>query len=443
MKKLYTLALLVAGGLTLNAQQPGVTPGPSAQPAARTVRFDRSIAPSTHRNTNPSVTPQSFSGWISYADAKDGEWGGGVSELNANYIFPDSTVLGDFGTWDYVWIHSVADVLDVASPAFLNFYAADGYTLSRSDAYSIDSMAVVYVYDRQHPNPNIVDTLIVRLYNNQTSANLVSNGFIGTTAANYGTDTVTFKGMKYTAATNSPNATGIQTFKIPLTIADTSVAFFGVKSFSTNNFQVPAGKLAAAAFEFKPGYTYALGDTLDRMNYMLFGSMEEGGGSASGGTFPIYYDCNYQNTSCDYNCSFIVRTNERYAYVGNSWNGNYIPKYAFTQAYSLENHYVYYYVSNPPASVNELASIGVSLGQNVPNPTNGNTVINYSIADAGNVALTVYDVTGKQVMTFNQGRQSTGDYKIEINTNSLQAGVYFYTLTVDGKQATRRMVVAE
>lgn len=450
MRKIYTLALLVAGAISLHAQQPGLSPGPTTQPAARTVKYDRSLAP-TNRNTNPNVNPQAYSGWISYAESKDNDWGGGVSELNANYLFPDSTVLGEFGAgnWSSVWIHSLGDVFDVASPSFPNFYA--GYNLTRSDAYSIDSMAIVYLYDRQHPNANIVDTLVIYLYSNQSSGNLYNNGFIGTTAANYGTDTVTFKGMHYNGAVNKPSTSassyiapsGQQVIKIPLTIADTSLAFFGVKAFSTNNFQVPAGKLAAVGINFIPGYTYNTGDTLDRMNAFFFGSMEEGGGGANGGSFPIYYDCNYQNTSCDYNCSFIIRTNERYTLAGNSWNGSYIPKYAFTQPYSLENHYLYYYISNPPASVEELAQSGLSLGQNVPNPANGNTIIKYSIADAGNVALTVYDVTGKQVMNFNQGRQVAGNYQVEINTNALQAGVYFYTLTVDGKQATRRMVVAE
>lgn len=451
MKKIYTLALLLAGGMTLNAQQPGnVNPGPSAQHAARTVRFDHSIAP-TNRITPANPTTQAFSGWISYADSKDNDWGGGVSELNANYLFPDSTVLGNYGTYDYVWIHNIGDVLDVAAPTFSNFYP--GYNVTRTDAYSIDSMAIVYVYDRQlqATQPGVVDTLIVYLYNNSTAANLQANGFIGATAANYATDTVGFKGMKYNGAMNMPSnsntaygmPSGMQTFKIPLTISDTTVAYYGVKYFNTNNFQVPAGKFAAASFVFKPGYTYTLGDTLDNMNYFLFASMEEGGGGASGGSFPLYLDCNYQSTSCDYNCSFIVRTNERYSYPGNGWNGYFIPKYAFTQAYSLENHYVYYKISSPPMSVTELEQTGLSLGQNMPNPTNGNTTIKYSIADGGHVVLNVFDVTGKQVMSFDQGRQTAGDYQVEFNTNNLQAGVYFYTLNVDGKQATRRMVVAE
>jgi len=412
--------MLVAGAFTMvNAQQVyNLTPGKTH--TGRQIQLRPNTLPSnTTRTANPNPSTQTaVSQWVTYADAKDNDWGGGVSELNGNYLFPDSTVLGNFGTYDYIWIHSIGDVFDPTAPTFANFYP--GYSMTRSDAYSIDSAAFLYSYARNYSNPNVVDTVIVYLYNNNTASNLSANGFIGTTAANYGTDTVSFKGMKYYGANNMPSSSntayaavaGMQIIKIPLTIADTSVAFWGVKAFSTNNFQVPAGKVSAMAIDFKPGYPYSLGDTVDtQLNSFLFASYEEGGNGASGGSYPIYLDCNYQAQSCDYNCSFISRTQERYNQVGNSWDGYYIPKYAFTQAYSLENHAFSYYI------------------------------IHYALQDAGNAVMTVYDITGKEVMSFNQGHQAPGSYQLEINTENLQPGVYFYTLNVDGKQATKRMVV--
>ncbi|MBI3510624.1 MAG: T9SS type A sorting domain-containing protein [Bacteroidetes bacterium] len=449
MKKIYTLVVLAAGIFTgVNAQQI-LNAGQNPQHAARQIRMKPGTVHSSARTVDPNVTPQNWSGWITYADAKDNDWGGGVSVLNANYLFPDSNVLGNFGTWDYVWIHSLGDVLDVASPSLNNYYGPiNGYAMSRTDAYSIDSMEIVYSYARNYSNPGVVDTLIVYLYSNGTSANLYNNGFIGSTAANYGTDTVTFKGMHYNGAVNMPSQsstsyvmpTGMVTFKLPLTIADTSVTYWGAKDFSTNGFSVPAGKLAAVGVDFKPGYPYSTGDTLDtQLNSFYFASYEEGGAN----TYPLYLDCNYQASSCDYGCSFITRTQERYNETGNSWNGNYIPKYAFTQAYSLENHLFSYKITTPPTGIASYTAPGLSLGQNYPNPANGNTMVNYSIADAGNIVVTVCDVTGQQVMIFNEGHKAAGNYQLEMNTQNLNAGVYFYTLNVDGKQTTRRMIVAQ
>jgi hypothetical protein len=87
------------------------------------------------------------------------------------------------------------------------------------------------------------------------------------------------------------------------------------------------------------------------------------------------------------------------------------------------------------------ANAGMSLSQNIPNPSNGNTMIGYTIDEAGKVSLIIYDVTGKEVMSFDQGHQSAGRYHVDVNTANLNPGVYFYTLTLDGKSTTQRMVI--
>ena len=362
-----------------------------------------------------------------------------VSQLGANYLFPDSTVLGEFGTsFDYVWIHNIGDVLDVKSD---NFAAIDGMNWLPQNSYSVDSMSIVYIYERNIPNPNIVDTLIVYLLHNQTSANLATSGFIGTTAQNYNTDTVTFKTMVYNYNANMPTATGITTIKVPLTASDTSTFFFGEKAFAVNPvFNVPAGRLLATSVVFKPGYTYAFGDTLEKqLNNFLFASYEEGGAS----TYPLYTDCNYQSALCDYNVSSIVRSQERYNITGNSWNGRYIPSYAFTQPYSLEHHLISYKVTSGNVGLAENAENGIALSQNQPNPANGSTVIGYSISEAANVALNVYDITGKMVLNVNEGKKAAGKHSVTINTNSLPNGIYYYSLTAGERTITKKMVVID
>jgi flagellar hook assembly protein FlgD len=58
------------------------------------------------------------------------------------------------------------------------------------------------------------------------------------------------------------------------------------------------------------------------------------------------------------------------------------------------------------------------------------------------VALNVYDVTGKVVSTQNMGEQNSGTHSVNFNTEALTAGVYYYSLTVNSTAtAAMKMVI--
>ncbi|GEM_PF-4501226 len=84
---------------------------------------------------------------------------------------------------------------------------------------------------------------------------------------------------------------------------------------------------------------------------------------------------------------------------------------------------------------NEIASITetVKLSQNVPNPFTGNTEINYYLPPSTNQAsLYLVDLMGRSVNDFLL--KETGAGRIIIEGNTLQPGVYFYTMVVNGKR---------
>ncbi len=94
------------------------------------------------------------------------------------------------------------------------------------------------------------------------------------------------------------------------------------------------------------------------------------------------------------------------------------------------------------------APVRSSLGQNVPNPFNPVTVIDYALAQAGDVSLRVYDLNGRMVRELVNGPQSATRYQVEWDGRddagrSLASGVYFYQLKGPGIQETRRMVLAK
>jgi len=51
-------------------------------------------------------------------------------------------------------------------------------------------------------------------------------------------------------------------------------------------------------------------------------------------------------------------------------------------------------------------------------------------------------MTGRIVLQHNEGNQPAGKHNIEINTESLESGVNFYTLKAGAFTATKRMIVA-
>ncbi len=94
-------------------------------------------------------------------------------------------------------------------------------------------------------------------------------------------------------------------------------------------------------------------------------------------------------------------------------------------------------------SVTENEAKGLNLGQNVPNPFNGTSLVSYSLTKEANVTFEVVDITGKVVKTMNLGRKAAGDYNLTLNSSEFAPGVYFYTMTTGAERISKRMVVTE
>jgi hypothetical protein len=56
----------------------------------------------------------------------------------------------------------------------------------------------------------------------------------------------------------------------------------------------------------------------------------------------------------------------------------------------------------------------------------------------------IYDVTGKEVLNLGQGKQLAGKHTIDVAAISLNAGIYYYTMsTEDGSKMTKKMIIAK
>ncbi len=88
-----------------------------------------------------------------------------------------------------------------------------------------------------------------------------------------------------------------------------------------------------------------------------------------------------------------------------------------------------------------IAENGTKLGQNIPNPSQTITAIPFEIKKASKIRLILHDMTGKEIMTLDQGTVATGTHQIELNTSALSEGLYHYSLQVNDYRITRKLIV--
>jgi hypothetical protein len=81
------------------------------------------------------------------------------------------------------------------------------------------------------------------------------------------------------------------------------------------------------------------------------------------------------------------------------------------------------------------------LAQNYPNPFNPATNIEYSIAEATNVQLVIFNSIGQEVAVLVNEMQQPGRYTVSFDATALSSGVYFYKITAGSYISIRKMMI--
>jgi Secretion system C-terminal sorting domain len=94
-------------------------------------------------------------------------------------------------------------------------------------------------------------------------------------------------------------------------------------------------------------------------------------------------------------------------------------------------------VANKPLNQNR----AIELKQNVPNPSQNQTKIDYFIpSNATKVELALFDLAGKRLQA--HAIQHTGEGSIQLEIGALADGMYVYALIVNGQEAiSKKMVI--
>lgn len=91
--------------------------------------------------------------------------------------------------------------------------------------------------------------------------------------------------------------------------------------------------------------------------------------------------------------------------------------------------------------VDEDAPAAFSVEQNAPNPFNPTTTINFTLAEAGNISVEVYNVAGQKIDTIVNEFMDSGKHSVVWDATGFSAGVYFYTVKSGNYSTTTKMTL--
>jgi len=82
-----------------------------------------------------------------------------------------------------------------------------------------------------------------------------------------------------------------------------------------------------------------------------------------------------------------------------------------------------------------------TVSQNSPNPAIGSTTIGLRLEKPAAVSVTVTNLLGDKVRQMNLGTMTAGMNRITLDVSGLNGGIYFYSVRVNDRSVTRKMIV--
>lgn len=91
----------------------------------------------------------------------------------------------------------------------------------------------------------------------------------------------------------------------------------------------------------------------------------------------------------------------------------------------------------------ELLPKEFALSQNYPNPFNPSTIIGFAVPSKEHIKLAVYDILGQEVQILLDKELEPGAHSINFNAAGLASGIYFYKLSGQSVNITKKMMLTK
>lgn len=106
----------------------------------------------------------------------------------------------------------------------------------------------------------------------------------------------------------------------------------------------------------------------------------------------------------------------------------------------VDNFY-FYFLTTDVKEINGVIPSDFALEQNYPNPFNPATNIRFSLPEANQVTLKVYDMLGREVALLMNQFMAPGKFEITFDASNLSTGIYTYSLTAGDFQSVKKMIL--
>ena len=130
---------------------------------------------------------------------------------------------------------------------------------------------------------------------------------------------------------------------------------------------------------------------------------------------------------------------------GTAWDGIYLDN---NTAANEEDKVGTFYVAQESINGIITSEVGVAddavafaVAQNSPNPFNPSTAISFTLAEAGNVTVDIFNVAGQKINTITNEFMSSGSHSVTWDASGFSAGIYFYTVKSGDFSRTMKMTL--
>lgn len=96
-----------------------------------------------------------------------------------------------------------------------------------------------------------------------------------------------------------------------------------------------------------------------------------------------------------------------------------------------------------PTGLNSVTKGDLTLSAAFPNPAANEISINFGLSQSSKVEIEIYDLTGKMVNIIKLDNLETGNHTTKVNTASLNAGVYMYSVKSENTKMFSKFTVAK
>jgi hypothetical protein len=437
MKKIYNLAAALLVSSAVMAQRAEISTPLQSFPTADDASYLELVKQkrANYFNHKESIDKER----VSHTDERvlnSGLTFGGLFQVP---FLPDTLAKEKFDNTSLrgVSTHAIGGIFDPTSDDF----ALINLAIKPDEDYTVDSVHLGIRYTVVEPT--VTDTLRFVMFSGDTLQDVSNNAFYPLVYPAVPGSSV--KGLRHTGSAAHgfhdgipAGATSRMVVDHIMSLNDTSAGanYIAVPA----GMNVPAGQIFGFIAYFIPGRTWTTAD-----NYRL---VDQGTGLNETmnniQTFARQEDDPdpelFAYDPSSWGITHQLSSNSRYG----AWTGS----DAFRNEYASPNAVSamlvdFTFSAETFIGIDQKDLVGAVLGDNYPNPFKNTTRINYSVIKNTAVQFEVTDITGKVVMSINEGFKTTGVYNLDLNAGELNSGIYYYSIITDSGKATKKMIILE